>query len=168
MSIDDLEQILLQKNLLVKPKRGYFGIGIYEPQTSDNIGTLLRSAFIFGAAFVFTVGKRYKGQKTDTLNSIKHIPLWHFADLQQLQEAMPKEAPLVFIEQSKKATSLNDFVHPERAVYLLGNESRGIPESIMSEAGDIIDIPTEGKSSLNVAVAGSVVMYDRIFRKVIK
>jgi hypothetical protein len=34
--------------------RGYFGIGIYHGKTEENIGTLWRSAYAYGADFVFT------------------------------------------------------------------------------------------------------------------
>lgn len=37
-------------------KRGYFGIGVYHSKNADNIGTLWRSAAIFGADFIFTNG----------------------------------------------------------------------------------------------------------------
>lgn len=32
-------------------KRGYYGIGIYHPKTTENVGTLWRSAHNFGADF---------------------------------------------------------------------------------------------------------------------
>ncbi len=35
---------------------GYFGIGIYGPKMTKNIGTLWRTADIFGADFMFTIG----------------------------------------------------------------------------------------------------------------
>ena len=53
--------------------RGYFGIGIQNAKTDENIGTLWRSAFIMGASFIFTIGKRYKKQATDTPKSWKNI-----------------------------------------------------------------------------------------------
>lgn len=61
--------------------RGFFGIGIYQPQKSPNVSGLLRTAHAFGADFVFTIGKRYKRDKQDTSDVSKHIPLdrdfWH-------------------------------------------------------------------------------------------
>lgn len=40
------------------PTEGYFGIGILQGKTEGNQGTIWRSAFQFGAAFVFTIGAR--------------------------------------------------------------------------------------------------------------
>lgn len=36
----------------------YFGIGIFNAKTADNVGTLWRSAYQLGASFIFTVGER--------------------------------------------------------------------------------------------------------------
>ena len=61
-------------------KRGYFAIGIYESKTETNIGTLWRSAYNFGADFIFTIGKRYKKEPSDTTKSERHIPLYGYDD----------------------------------------------------------------------------------------
>lgn len=54
--------------------RGYFGVGIYHTKTEQNVGTLMRSAQCFGAAFVFTIGKRYHRQSSDTMNAMNALP----------------------------------------------------------------------------------------------
>ena len=47
----------------VKMKRdGYFGIGVMGLKYDDNYGTLLRTAQVFGADFIFIIGRRYKKQ----------------------------------------------------------------------------------------------------------
>ena len=56
---------------------------------------------------------------------------------------------------------LKSFVHPERAIYLLGAEDHGLPGEIMDKCHKIISIETIRTESFNVAVAGSIVMYDR-------
>ena len=43
---------------------------------------------------------------------------------------------------------------------LLGHESNGIPEELVDSADDCVEIPMVGRgASLNVAVAGSLVLY---------
>jgi len=45
-------------------------------------------------------------------------------------------------------------------VVLLGHESQGIPDHVVAEADQCVDIPMVGRgASLNVAVAGSLVLY---------
>ncbi len=104
-------------------KRGYFGVGMYHTKTETNVGTLWRSAFQLGASFIFTVGKRYKTQSSDTPKAWKNIPLYHYEVIEQL--VMPKDVLLVCVEQG--GTPLSNFAHPERAIYLLGAEDHGLP-----------------------------------------
>ena len=44
----------------------FFGIGVYQPKTEHNIGTLWRSAMILGASFIFIIDGKYKPQTSDT------------------------------------------------------------------------------------------------------
>ena len=140
-------------------KRGYFGIGIYEPKTDTNIGTLWRSAQNMGASFLFTIGKRYEKQPSDTSKAWRHIPLYNYRDWADFLAHIPKDSELIFIEQTEGAEELRNFHHPERAVYVLGAEDYGIPKELMQDHRKIfINTPL----CLNVAVAGSIVMYHRI------
>lgn len=142
----------------MKTKRGYFGIGVYHPKTTENIGTLWRSAHNFGADFIFTIGKRYKKQASDTTKAERHIPLYEYETFEDFKEHLPRGGRIVFIEQMEGATNLKDTCHPETAVYILGAEDYGVPEKITTGYQKVyIDTPM----CLNVAVAGSIVLYDR-------
>ena len=51
--------------------------------------------------------------------------------------------------------------YPERPCFLLGAELGGIPEELIDEALLVVQIPQWGLvPSLNLAVAGSIVIYD--------
>ena len=139
--------------------RGYFGIGIYHTKTEINVGTLWRSAHNFGAAFIFTIGKRYKRQSSDTTKAWKSIPLYHYENYDDFRNGQPFDCPVVAIEQTKTSTDIMNFVHPERVIYLLGAEDHGISESILKHCFKTIHINTP--MCLNVAVAGSIIVFDR-------
>jgi tRNA G18 (ribose-2'-O)-methylase SpoU len=143
--------------------RGFFAIGVYRPKASVNIGTLWRSANIFGAAFVFSVAERYKRQPTDTLETWRHIPLMHFESVEDLWEHLPHDAILTGVELDRNASPLKSYIHPERAVYLLGAEDDGLPDDVMRRCMNLVRLP--GQRSLNVAVAGSIVMFDRLHQR---
>lgn|SRR3990167_4380137 len=143
--------------------RGYFGIGVYHPKTSENIGTLWRSAFLMGADFIFTIGKRYRKQPTDTPNTQLHVPLWEFETWEDFLSHIPEKSEVVCIEMSPKAKDLREANHPERAVYVLGAEDKGIPEKYLAGRQTLV-IPSEKPFSFNVAVAGSIVLYDRLLK----
>lgn len=140
--------------------RGYFGIGIYHGKTEENIGTLWRSANIFGADFIFTIGKRYSNQCSDTMKTPRHIPLFHYTDWNDFFAHVPYDCPVVAVELDDRSIPIQNYIHRERCIYLLGAEDHGIPEEILTGCSEIVQLP--GDVCLNVSTAGSIVMFDRI------
>jgi len=140
--------------------RGYFGIGVYHPKTKVNIGVLWRSASVFGAAYLFTIGHRYQYQCSDTMKSFRHIPLFSFDSFDAFFGYMPRLGRLVGVEIDAKAKPIRNFAHPQQAVYLLGAEDYGLPQKVLDKCWAIVQLP--GERCLNVSVAGSVVMFDRV------
>lgn len=143
--------------------RGFFEIGVFHPKTEENIGTLWRSAFQLGAAGIFTIGRRYKSQASDTTAAHRHIPLRHFNTFEEFNAARPFNCPLIGIEMG--GHSLSKMVHPVQAVYLLGSEDGGLPPSILDKCQHVISLESVRSASYNVAVAGSLVMYHRAFAR---
>lgn len=137
----------------------YFAIGIEHGKTEHNIGTLWRSAQIFGASYIFTIGRRYKRQSSDTLKTWANIPLFHYDNVDELYDNLPYDCQLVGIEILPGTIPLRNFVHPKRVCYLLGAEDHGLTKEAIEKCHHLIQLP--GKFCLNVAVAGSIVMYDR-------
>jgi tRNA G18 (ribose-2'-O)-methylase SpoU len=140
--------------------KGYFGIGCYAMKNVINYGTLFRTAQIFGADFIFVIGCRFKRQPSDTMKSWKHLPSYDYTDFDDFNSHRPIDCPLICIELDSQAVDLNTFVHPKSACYLLGAEDHGLPATILKKAQSIVKLP--GERSLNVSVAGSIVLYDRI------
>ncbi len=139
--------------------RGYFGIGIFHTKTETNVGTLWRSASQLGAAFVFTIGRRYKTQASDTMKTERYTPLYHYEDFAHFESNRPMGAELVGVELDARAKPIPGFAHPQRAIYLLGAEDHGLPPEIMAKCQRLVVLKG---GSFNVAVAGSIVMYDRV------
>jgi tRNA(Leu) C34 or U34 (ribose-2'-O)-methylase TrmL len=143
-----------------------FGIGVYHPKCGQNIGTLIRSAYIMGAAYVFTIGKRYKKQSSEKGFADK-IPVFHYEDFESFRNSVPVNQKLVCIELDEQSKSLITYKHPKKAIYLLGAEDRGLSKEILEHKDkDMIFIP--GKTCLNVSTAGSIVMYDRNLKNELK
>ena len=142
--------------------RGYFGVVLWQPKSEINVGTLWRSAFLQDAAFIGTIGARYKRQASDTAGTPNHIPLVHYTDFDDLTAHIPHGCSIVAVELDDRAKALPEFCHPPRAIYLLGAEDHGIPPSLLDRCHYVVQVPTVRDWSMNVAVAGSIVMYDRI------
>jgi len=139
---------------------GYFEIGIFHGKCKHNIGTLWRSAYTFGAAGIFTIGRRYKRQCSDTLKTWRQVPLRHYLTYEDFSKNLPYRAQLVCVELADGADDLPEFTHPKMAVYLLGAEDHGLPDEILARCWKVV-IPTPRPFCLNVATAGSIVLYDR-------
>ena len=140
--------------------RGYFGIGIYHAKKEVNLGTLWRSAYQLGAAFIFTIGDRYHKQHSDTTAAYRHIPLHSYASWEAFESARVYDCPLIGIEMGGQG--LNTFKHPERAIYLLGAEDNGLPPEIQARCQFVVALDAVRIASYNVSTAGAIVMYDRM------
>jgi len=139
--------------------RGYCAIGIDHVKTPVNVGTLWRSAYNLGASAIFTIGRRYPQQGADTVKAWRHIPLFEFRDAEDLIEHLPYGCPLVGVEIDERSKPLQRFHHPERACYVLGAEDHGLTKEVADACHFLVEIPSN--RCLNVAVAGSIVLYDR-------
>jgi tRNA G18 (ribose-2'-O)-methylase SpoU len=140
--------------------KGYFAIGAERMSKSLNLGNLMRSANAFGASFTFTVGATYKAVEAhaDTSKSQQHVPHYNWATIDDL--VLPGGCKLVGVELLDAAIDLPSFRHPLRAAYVLGPELGSLSEPLLARCDYVVKIPTS--FCVNVAMAGAIVMYDRI------
>lgn len=148
---------------LAESKRGGFGIGVEHIKTAVNLGTLWRSAYNARATFIFTIGRRYKKQSSDTTKAWRHIPLFHYGSVDEFRKAIPMGWVPIGIELCDGAQNLVNHSHQSSAVYILGPEDGSLSGAAKSMCKTILFIPS--KHCLNVATAGSIVMYDRIAKE---
>lgn len=140
--------------------RGFYGVAMYQPKNTHNWGSLVRSANILGADFIATIGPRYKPQISDVLKSHRHLPVFQFSSFEEFQNSRPYDCQLVAVEMGDESKDLSEFKHPERAIYLLGSEDNGLPPSVLKKCQHVVKL--KGDRSMNVSVAGSIVIYHRI------
>ena len=139
----------------------YFEIGIFHPRSDENIGTLWRSAYQLGAAGIFTIGRPYKHQTSDVVRAEYQLPLRHYQTFEEFDASRPVGAVLVGVELG--GIPLATYHHPDQAVYLLGSEANGLSSRVLARCQAVITVEAVNKASYNVAVAGSLVMYHRLF-----
>jgi tRNA(Leu) C34 or U34 (ribose-2'-O)-methylase TrmL len=144
---------------------GYFGVGVVKPKHEENVGTLWRSAWQMGADFIFTVSARFKYEASDTTQAHKRLPMYAHEDWASFARSAPRGAVWVAIEMG--GVPLQDFAHPPRAVYVLGSEDNGLNRPIVEACQCHVALPHwMGRSaSYNVAMAGTMVMYDRMLKR---
>ena len=143
--------------------RGYFGIGAEGVSKSANLGALLRTAHAFGASFCFTIGTGWDSRAArtaDTADTPLHVPVWRYPTLNDL--SLPAGCALVGVELLPDAVDLPSFRHPLAAAYVLGPERAGLSADLLARCDHVIRIPT--RFALNLAVAGALVLYDRLLQ----
>lgn len=143
-------------------KRGFFGVAVLNPRHQNNVGGLWRAAHNFHADWLATVGARYrKREAADTTHAALSIPLWEFESLDELADKAPLGCKLIGVEQGGGPT-LDVFVHPDRALYIFGNEANGLPSKVQTQwCHDVVTVGTASEFPLNVATCGGIVMHHR-------
>ena len=141
-------------------KRGYAAIGLDRVKNHTNLGSVLRAAACFGAGLVLVSGGRIHKASTDTTKAWRHLPC---VEVDDLLEATPFGCTPVVIELHERARPLENFVHPERAMYVFGPEDGSVLTSIVDRAPIVLRINT--RHCLNLAAAVNVVLYDRAMKE---
>ena len=126
-----------------------------------NVGSLVRTAHAVAAEEVVLVGERdwnlEAARTAELYTTITHIP-----DLESLRSHLKLRSwNLVAVELDPRSVNLFEAEYPGRPCFLLGAELGGVPGELLEEAQLVVQIPQWGLvPSLNLAVAGSIVLYD--------
>lgn len=139
-------------------------IGLVNPKSPDNVGSVMRAAGNYRVDSVFFTGTRYQRAlefQTQLVNTGRqvgrNIPL---AKVACLLNETPKEMKIVCIEFAENAISLPEYQHPAQAIYIFGSEDGTISQSIIDKADAVVYVPTVG--CMNLAATVNVVLYDRL------
>ncbi len=133
-----------------------------EVQDPGNLGTLIRTAVSFGFDAVFCSENTCDLYNEKVIRSTQGA-LFQILVLRQdpvtLVESLKKQGITVIATTLEKACPLGDIEKPERAAVILGNEGNGVRRSLQEAADLRVRIEMNGFESLNVAVAGGIIMY---------
>lgn len=130
-----------------------------------NLGTLLRTCDAVGGCMAVPDSDHYREalQIGDTLRLARR-PCIHWLDAHRERWIEAQRAAgwrIVAVELAEEATALPRLEPARtRTLVLLGHEHNGIPPALVHDADECVEIPMVGRgASLNVAVAGSLVLY---------
>ncbi|NQZ11246.1 MAG: RNA methyltransferase [Algicola sp.] len=140
--------------------KSHVSIGLLNPKSPENVGSVMRAVGCYQANAVFYTGKRYDRAvkyQTDTKNVELKVPL---TAVECLIESVPENTKIVCVELVEGATSLPEYQHPDRAFYILGPEDGSLSQAIVDKADDVVYIPTVG--CMNLAATVNVLLYDRL------
>ncbi|PIQ92677.1 MAG: RNA methyltransferase [Parcubacteria group bacterium CG11_big_fil_rev_8_21_14_0_20_39_22] len=136
-----------------------------------NVGSLFRTAEAAGVEKIYLTGitpsplDRFGRKRKDlakvSLGTEEYIK-WEYCDsVQQVLIKLESDGfEIVAIEQHKDSIDYRDFKIEGSTAFLLGSETDGLSAETLKKVSHIIEIPLKGKKeSLNVSVAGGVVLF---------
>ncbi len=143
---------------------------VYLDKVKDpgNVGTIIRSADAFGADAVVLSAEcaDLYNPKTvrATMGSMFHLPVFCENTYLEVPRKL-KDNGFIIVTGSldtDNTPATVDFVY-NKTVICLGNEAHGVSDALVALGVTKVKIPMPGKAeSLNVAIAGSVLLYEAI------
>ena len=130
-------------------------------QKQYNIDTLLKCADAGMAREVIAVNRKGWDDK-GSVDDIQVVPYRHIYHPYDAASYLKSNGmSIVVIEKNDHSISMFDCVYPPKPAFVLGNEVYGVYPDFLEAADLVVEIPMYGDiKSLNVSVAGAVVMYD--------
>jgi tRNA (guanosine-2'-O-)-methyltransferase len=127
-----------------------------------NLGTLLRTCDAVGACMAVPDSDHYRQalKLGDTLQSRPHLH-WVESKVRWIERQQHDGAQIIGVELDEDSIPLSQLRQARaRSIVLLGHEHSGLPQEIWPYLDQLVEIPMMGVgTSLNVAVAGSLVLY---------
>jgi TrmH family RNA methyltransferase len=133
-------------------------------QDPGNMGTLIRTADAVGAAAVILIEpcvdpfdpKTVRG----SMGSLFNVPLVRTEDVQALFDRLRDQGLKAIGADAHQGQTWGQGLWRGGVALILGNEARGLSEDVCTHVKNWARLPIVGKAeSLNVAVAGGVLMY---------
>lgn len=138
-----------------------FAIAAWDISKEHNVGSLVRTAHAAAASELVLVGEReWNVEAARTAELYTSIVQLTGVD-EFLDHLAARRWNLVAVELHERSVNLFEARYPDRPCFLLGAELGGVPEELVDAATMVVQIPQWGLvPSLNLAVAGSIVLYD--------
>lgn len=135
----------------------------FEVNDPGNLGTIIRTADALGAAGVMlspgSADPFSPKVVRATAGSLWHIPLVREVDIARAIEESRAHGRKIYATDGQGAKTLPE-VSGEDALWIFGNEARGLTSEITALADEVVSIPMRGRAeSLNLATAVAITLF---------
>ncbi len=144
---------------------------LYNLRSTHNVGAIFRTADACGIKMIYLVGytpapidqfgRVDGGIAKAALGAEKTIFWKKIKTITPLLKKLKKEGQqIIALEQDKKSVDYKKVKPKSPIVFVVGEEVKGLPPSVLKNCDLIAEIPMKGKKeSLNVAVATGVALF---------
>ena len=148
------------KEGLDNPKRVVILDDLQDP---SNVGMIISSAYLFCYDSIilnsFTADIYHEKCLDKAKDSLYKVNILR-CDVKEIIPELKKEGFKVYATGLRKETKeLEETLIYDKMAFILGNEGSGVKEELYDLSDEIVKIRMENIDSLNVAIAGSIVMY---------
>ena len=142
----------------IKPNK--FNKVVYLDNVSDpgNMGTIIRTALAFNYDAIILSDGCVSIYNPKVVAASKGA-LFSIPILNGELKDYKKDKTVIASTLNDKSISLDDIKKPENFILVLGNEAHGISDEIIKQTDIFVKIPIQNIDSLNVSIAGGILMY---------
>jgi 23S rRNA (guanosine2251-2'-O)-methyltransferase len=142
-------------------------------RSAQNVGSFFRTSDSLGVDKIMLCGITSVPPNKEifktALGATESVKWEHYENTSQCIELLKEKGfTIICIEQTENSLMLNkyEFNINKNICLVFGNEIEGVSKNIIEMADDCVEIPQLGtKHSLNVSVAGGIVIWDLVSRK---
>lgn len=134
-------------------------------RSTYNVGSFFRTADAAGVQKIILTGITAQPPHPHlikvSLGAENTVPWEYMVDTQiALQQLRDQGYQIVIVEGADKSQDFRQAAYAEKVALVFGNEIAGVPTELIQQGDLLISIPMLGhKESLNVSVAGGIIMY---------
>ena len=137
---------------------------LHNIRSEHNVGSIFRTADAAGVSKVYLTGYtpapvdrfgRKVGAITKVALGAEESVSWEKKEStpELIQELTQEGIEIVSVEQDKRSINYKKYTQKKDAVFILGDEVKGVPAELLDASDSIIEVPMKGnKESLNVSV----------------
>ena len=148
-------------------------------RSSHNIGSIFRTCDGFGVNKLYLTGytpypvkkndprlphiaKKVDSQINKTALGAEKTVQWEYCENPDtvIDNLEKNDFQIIALEQNRKSAKINKYKPALKTAVILGEEVKGVSDSLLKRCGQIIEIPMFGKKeSFNVSVSTAIALY---------
>jgi RNA methyltransferase, TrmH family len=155
----------------LNPENFAWGVALVNPQDAGNLGTIVRTVDAVGAAGVLLLDGGADAHHPNAVRASMGAIFWHpvvRTTFSEFARWAVQHGYWVYGSSAKEGEDYRQVdVYQRPAILLLGSEKEGLSSEQRGICQELVRLPMNGRvTSLNLAVAGGVLLYDMLARGV--